>query len=59
MIDENPIEKHITQQKNDINKEAKLKRKHKKRNALAIGTSLVLLSGIVISIVRILLNVVH
>lgn len=56
MTDENPIEKQITQQKRSINAEAKLKRKYKKRNALAIGTSLILLSGIVISIVRILLD---
>lgn len=57
MNDNNPISEKINEKQKEISKESQLIRKKKQHNFFSLGTSVLLLIGILITIVRTLLVV--
>lgn len=57
MTENNPLAEKIKTKQEEIREESQLRRKKKKINLFSLGTSLLLLVGILITIVRTLLEV--
>jgi cytoskeletal protein RodZ len=57
MTENNPLAEKIKTKQEEISEESQLRRKKKKINLFSLGTSLLLLVGILITIVRTLLEV--
>lgn len=57
MSEQDPLLSKINKKQLEIKEEVKLKKKTKAVNKLVIGTSLILLSGTLIGLVRILMNI--
>lgn len=57
MTENNPLAEKIKTKQEEISEESQLRRKKKKINFFSLGTSLLLLVGILITIVRTLLEV--
>lgn len=57
MTANNPLAEKIKTKQEEISEESQLRRKKKKINLFSLGTSLLLLVGILITIVRTLLEV--
>lgn len=57
MTENNPLAEKIKAKQEEISEESQLRRKKKKINLFSLGTSLLLLVGILITIVRTLLEV--
>lgn len=57
MTENNPLAEKIKTKQEEISEESQLRRKKKKINLFSLGTSLLLLVGVLITIVRTLLEV--
>lgn len=57
MNEQNPVTKKINTKQKEISEESQLIRKKRKINLFSLGTSLLLLIGILITIVRTLIEV--